>query len=50
VRRWTGVGFPLATLLFLYIVWRSMLTILWTGGIEWRGTRYPLAELKANRV
>jgi len=50
VRRWTGIGFPLATLLFLYIVWRSMLTILWTGGIEWRGTRYPLAELKANRV
>jgi cellulose synthase/poly-beta-1,6-N-acetylglucosamine synthase-like glycosyltransferase len=50
VRRWTGVGFPLATLLFIYIVWRSMLTILWNGGIEWRGTRYPLAELKANRV
>ena len=45
-----GIGFPLATLLFLYIVWRSMLTILWNGGIEWRGTHYPLAELKANRV
>lgn len=50
VRRWYGVGFPLASLLFLYILWRSTLLILWTGGIEWRGTRYPLAELKANKV
>jgi Glycosyl transferase family 2 len=50
VRRWHGVGFPLATLLFLFIVWRSMLTILSRQGIDWRGTHYPLAELKANRV
>jgi cellulose synthase/poly-beta-1,6-N-acetylglucosamine synthase-like glycosyltransferase len=50
VRRWHGVGFPLATLLFLYILWRSTLTILWHGGIDWRGTHYPLAELKANRL
>jgi cellulose synthase/poly-beta-1,6-N-acetylglucosamine synthase-like glycosyltransferase len=50
VRRWHGVGFPVATLLFLYIVWRSMLTILWNDGIDWRGTHYPLAELKANKV
>jgi glycosyltransferase involved in cell wall biosynthesis len=50
VRRWYGIGFPVATLLFLYILWRSTITILWTGGIEWRGTRYPLAELKANKV
>jgi hypothetical protein len=39
-----------ASLLFLYILWRSTILILWTGGIEWRGTRYPLAELKANKV
>lgn len=50
VRRWHGIGFPLATLLFLYILWRSTLTILWRGGIDWRGTHYPLAELKANRI
>ncbi len=50
VRRWHGVGFPIATLLFLYILWRSTLTILWNGGIDWRGTHYPLAELKANKV
>lgn len=50
VRRWHGVGFPLATLLFLYILWRAMLLTLWRGGIDWRGTHYPLAELKANKV
>jgi glycosyltransferase involved in cell wall biosynthesis len=50
VRRWHGVGFPLATLLFLYIVWRAMLLTLWNGGIDWRGTHYSLAELKANKV
>ena len=50
VRRWHGIGFPLATLLFLYIVWRAMLLTLWRGGIDWRGTHYPLAELRANKV
>jgi glycosyltransferase involved in cell wall biosynthesis len=50
VRRWHGIGFPLATLLFLYIVWRAMLLTLWNDGIDWRGTHYPLAELKANKV
>ena len=50
VRRWHGIGFPLATLLFLYILWRATILTLWNGGIVWRGTRYPLAELKANKV
>jgi cellulose synthase/poly-beta-1,6-N-acetylglucosamine synthase-like glycosyltransferase len=50
VRRWHGLGFPLATLLFLYIVWRAMVLTLWRDGIDWRGTHYPLAELKANKV
>ncbi|HKI06370.1 MAG TPA: glycosyltransferase family 2 protein [Thermoanaerobaculia bacterium] len=50
VRRWHGIGFPLATLLFLYILWRAMLTTLWNDGIDWRGTHYALAELKANKV
>ena len=50
VRRWHGVGFPLATLLFLYILWRATLLTLWRGGIDWRGTHYPLAELRANKV
>lgn len=50
VRRWHGIGFPLATLLFLYILWRAMLLTLWRDGIDWRGTHYSLAELKANKV
>jgi cellulose synthase/poly-beta-1,6-N-acetylglucosamine synthase-like glycosyltransferase len=50
VRRWHGIGFPIATLLFLYIVWRAMLLTLWRDGIDWRGTHYPLALLKANKV
>lgn len=47
---WTGLGFPLATLFFIYIVWRSMILTLVQGGIRWRGTLYPLKELKANQV
>ena len=47
---WTGLGFPFATLFFLYIVWRSMILTLAQGGIRWRGTLYPLKELKANKV
>ena len=47
---WHGVAFPAATLLFIYILWRSMLTTLLHGGIVWRGTRYPLADLRANKV
>lgn len=42
--------FPLATLLFVFIVVRSMVLALRRGGIRWRGTHYPLDELRANRV
>jgi glycosyltransferase involved in cell wall biosynthesis len=45
-----GIGFPVATLLIIYILWRSMLYVLINGGIDWRGTHYSLAELRANRV
>lgn len=47
---WHGVGFPLATLLFIYIMWRSMLIAIVSGRVTWRGTHYSLAELKANKV
>ena len=50
VRRWHGIGFPIASLLFLYILWRATLLTLWNDGIDWRGTHYPLSELKANKV
>ncbi len=48
--RWYALGFPLATLLFLFIMWRSALITLIHGGINWRGTHYSLAELKANKI
>lgn len=47
---WLAVGYPLASLLFVYILLRTMLLNLIQGGIRWRGTFYPLEELRANRV
>ena len=48
--RWYALGLPLGGILFTYILWRAMLKTLWEGGIRWRGTHYPLALLKANKV
>ncbi|WP_298037037.1 glycosyltransferase family 2 protein [uncultured Desulfuromonas sp.] len=45
-----GLGLPLATLLFVYVLWRSAIVITLKGGIDWRGTHYGLEELKKNRV
>lgn len=45
-----AIGFPAAILLLLYIQWKAMLIALWSGGITWRGTHYPLKALKANKV
>jgi cellulose synthase/poly-beta-1,6-N-acetylglucosamine synthase-like glycosyltransferase len=45
-----GLAFPVTVVLFVYIQWRTMLLNLWQGGIRWRDTHYPLAELRANRV
>lgn len=49
-RRWYAIGFPLATLLFVWIIVRTAILNLSQGGISWRGIFYPLAELKRNRV
>lgn len=40
---------PVATLLMVFTLLRSMVLTLAHGGVEWRGTFYPLAELKRNR-
>ncbi len=42
--------YPVVVLLFVYILWRTMVVNLVSGGIQWRGTFYPLRELKANRI
>jgi glycosyltransferase involved in cell wall biosynthesis len=41
---------PLSSLLFVYIMLRSMLLTLVRGGVVWRGTFYPLEELKKGMV
>jgi glycosyltransferase involved in cell wall biosynthesis len=49
-KRWHCVGAPVTALLFQYIIWRATLKTLWNDGIDWRGTHYPLKELRANKV
>jgi glycosyltransferase involved in cell wall biosynthesis len=41
---------PVSTALFLYTLVRSMLLTLRQGGIVWRGTKYPLDELRKGLV
>jgi hypothetical protein len=41
---------PVSTVLFAYTMLRSMTLALCRGGIEWRGTRYPLEELRKGMV
>lgn len=43
---WLAVLFAPATAVVLYALLRSMVLALVRGGIEWRGTRYPLEELR----
>jgi len=47
---WFGLGLPICTVLFIYILFNSMFYALIGGGIQWRGTFYSLKELKANKV
>lgn len=47
---WAGLGYPLGALLMFVTVLNSMWRTLAQGGVVWRGTLYPLAALKANRV
>lgn len=47
---WHGVMWPLACVLFLFVMWNATVYALVNRGIEWRGTHYPLDELRANKV
>ncbi len=41
---------PVSTTLFMYTMLRSMVVTLWRGGVVWRGTKYPLEELRRGLV
>ncbi|MCA9215268.1 MAG: glycosyltransferase [Planctomycetales bacterium] len=44
------VLFPLSSCLIIFIGWRTMILTFRNDGISWRGTHYPLADLKANQI
>jgi len=41
---------PIGALLFCYMLLRSTAVTLWYGGVTWRGTFYPLEDLKRGVV
>jgi Glycosyl transferase family 2 len=41
---------PIGALLFCYMLLRSTAVTLWQGGVTWRGTFYPLSDLKRGVV
>lgn len=47
---WYALGYPLVSALFVYIMLRTMVLNIIQGGIYWRGTFYPLHELRKNQV
>lgn len=49
-RWWHGLFLPAGLVVIFATVFRSMVVTLWTGGIRWRGTFYPLSDLKDNKV
>jgi glycosyltransferase involved in cell wall biosynthesis len=50
VRPWYLLLHPVATMLFIYTMLRSMFFALRNNGVEWRGTMYPLDELRRGLV
>jgi glycosyltransferase involved in cell wall biosynthesis len=39
--------YPVAASLFIFAIFRSMIVTLRRGGVVWRGTKYPLEQLRA---
>ena len=48
ISAWYAVFFPVSGALIVYSMLRSMVITLRDGGVTWRGTFYPLAELSKN--
>lgn len=49
-RWWLAPAYFVGTLIVAYITTAAVVSTLLRGGIEWRGTRYSLDELRSNRV
>ena len=49
-RPWLAVLYPLAATILAYIVASATVRTVARGGIEWRGTFYPLAALEKNML
>ena len=45
-----GLTHPLGALIFFWMLGRSAIATLWRGGVVWRGTFYPLEELRKGMV
>jgi hypothetical protein len=41
---------PVSSIMFIYTLLRSMVLTLWNDGIVWRGTKYPLEDLRKGMV
>jgi glycosyltransferase involved in cell wall biosynthesis len=50
IHPWYFFLHPLSTTLFIYTMLRSTFLTLWNSGVEWRGTKYPLEELRNGLV
>ena len=46
---WSAIPFPLATVIFAYMLWRSAILTM-VRGVVWGGPPVPLAELRKARV
>lgn len=48
VSPWLALAFAPASAVLIFAVTRSMILALWRGGVVWRGTLYPLKDLRRN--
>lgn len=49
-RAWLAIAYPAAAAIFIYILVTATARTKFRRGIAWRGTRYSLDDLKANKV